>query len=107
MNSNYRRDLSRRLRNGFETVQGLPIIWQVVCWDAVNKGTSHAMVRPLSTEANAKWARGVLTKQYPGRTYEVNCYPLAKPVETAQLTTFESWAMDEVKRLELAQRQAG
>lgn len=62
---------------------------------------------PLSTEANANWARDVLTKQYPGRAYEVNCYPLAKPVEASQLTTFESWAMDEVKRLELAQRQAG
>lgn len=107
MSSNYRRDLSRRLHNGFETVQGLPVIWQVVCWDAVNDGASHAMVRPLSTEALANWAKGVLSNHYPGRTYEVNCYPLAKPVETAQLTTFESWAMDEVKRLELVQRQAG
>ena len=104
MSGNYRRDLSRRLHNGFETVQGLPVIWQAVCWDAVNDGASHAMVRPLSTEALANWAKGVLSKQYPGRTYELNCYPLAKPVEPAQLAAFESLAMDEVKRLDLAQR---
>lgn len=107
MSSRYRRELRQRLRNGFETVQGLPVIWQVVCWDAVKDGTSHAMVRPISTEALANWAKGVLAKQHPDRTYEVNCYPLAKPVEAAQLTAFESLAMDEIKRLELAQRQAG
>ena len=107
MSTPYRAAVSRQLRNGFKTVQGLPVIWQAVCWAAVSEGASHAMVCPLSTEANANWARDVLTKQYPGRAYEVNCYPLAKPVEASQLTTFESWAMDEVKRLELAQRQAG
>lgn len=107
MSSGYRARVGQQVRCGFETVEGLPVIWQVVCWDAMKDIASHAMVRPLSSEALANWVGGVLAKHYPGRTYEVNRYPLAKPVEAEQLTAFESLAMDEVKRLELAQRQTG
>lgn len=86
---------------GFETRQGLPVIWQAICWQGMAEAQPHSMIRPLSTEARAEWAKGVLEAHYPGRVYEVNSYLLGKPVEVNQLAVFEGWAMDEVTRIEL------
>lgn len=104
MSSAYRARVARQVRNRFETRLGHPVVWQAVCWVAVKDGTRHALIRPVSTEALAIWAKGVLETEYTGRTYEVNQYQLANPVDEERLTTFESWALEDIKRMELAQK---
>ncbi|WP_213662156.1 hypothetical protein [Stutzerimonas stutzeri] len=106
MSTRYRACIRRLLRNGFETRQGHTVIWQAICWDAMNAGADHAVIRPLSTESRAAWVKGVLSKEYPDRSYEAFSYLLADTVDAEQLSAFESMAVDAITRMELAQRYA-
>ena len=101
MITGYRERIAAQLRNGFETQQGLLVIWQAVCWHALAEARDHSAIRPLSTEARANWAKGVLEAHYPGRVYEVYSSLLGKAVEVNQLEVFEGLAVDEVARIEL------
>ena len=104
MTSTYRAQIAKRLRGAFEKEYGGTVIWNVACWAAVKEVAQHAIVRPFSTEDKAAWAKGVLEKEYPGRTYVLYKERTRRPIENEVLEQFESMTCDEIFRMELGHK---
>ncbi|MNN84715.1 hypothetical protein D3C81_2019110 [compost metagenome] len=83
---------------------GHAVVWAVVCWDAQGAGEERGMARPFSTEEKAQWAKGVLAAHYPGREYVVVRQLTEKPVDPERMVVFEGWAVEDIGKLELADK---
>lgn len=106
MASGYRAKVSQtlapRVRNSFDTLDGKPVFWSAVCWAALRNGQERATARPLAQEDRAKWAASVLSGHYEEREYVVIRQVAESAVEASVMDAFESEAIADLVRLELA-----
>ncbi|WP_193452847.1 hypothetical protein [Pseudomonas nitroreducens] len=81
---------------------GHAVVWAAVCMTALSE--DHGVVRPFSIKERAEWACRVLAAHYAGRVYQVVNQLTDRPVDSQQMEIFEGWAMEEVAKLELADK---
>lgn len=94
--------LAPRMRNSFSTLDGKPVFWTVVCWAALRDGQERATARPFAQEDKAQWAANVLSSHYEGRGYVVIRQVAESTVETSVMEAFESEAIADIGKLDLA-----
>lgn len=91
-----------RPRNGFGTSFGKIVYYAVIAWDNIHD--DRGIVQPLDTEEHAAWAIRVLGGLYPDRTYETVKKFAKEDVTAEQMEPFLQLVLDDLTKLEIAQR---
>ncbi|MNG14650.1 hypothetical protein D3C85_1037410 [compost metagenome] len=92
----------KRFRNGFDQYDGSITYYTAIATDHLAE--DRGVMQPFSSESRAAWASRVLQAHYPGRTYQTWRRVTPRGVDVTQMEALEAAAIDEVRRIELADK---
>jgi hypothetical protein len=94
--------MKRRFRNGFARLGDAVLYYTALAPDHLSE--ERGAMQPFAEESRAAWACRVLQAHYPGRTYQTLRRVTPPGVDVAQLEALEAAAIDEVSRIEVADK---